>query len=466
MLGEQIQINSNNSEFKLRSTFPENGDSVRKWRGMKFLKLIVIFLTLILIGHSADIVTVTLISPEPGGRLEQPEVILEGLVSDYSVKEVKILLNQQEVRFIPVTNGFFTTDLFLDERVNRLTIYGATPDRKYFRQEFSFINMLERERTVEERVPPSIIISGLKEDEFKIISPADFSKLKVLIQDNADSVVQCGYVLNDSPPVYLKWNKGEIALDLLLDATVSHNLHVFAIDGDGNKTTANYHFRVEPLDCSLAIEPSIGLFETVPITLQARVNGGMKPLKYHYQLIDGTGRKIEKHSTQISEKVSLDGLKTAGKFKGYLRVVDSRGIDTQCESSEVAHFFSAREPTKLKVMTPIRFQSIEQELRLELIPPTRGGEVVVLLKEYDPQSGFTGQVWKALGRKKLESRGFKKDWQIRFSRRVPPGNYMMKISFAVQGESLIFTDTIPINVARSKDDTVDLLEEILRDELE
>lgn len=420
----------------------------------------------ICLGYCTESIDVTLISPEPGETVGQTEVTLEGLISDYSVKEVKILLNQQEVRFVPVQNGFFTANLLLDARLNRLTVYGATPDRKYFRQEFQFINALEREKTIEERVPPSIFVSGLLENQFKILSPADYSKLGVTIQDNGDSIVQCGYVLNDSPPVYFKWTKGEIPMQLPLEETVSYNLHVFAIDTDGNKTTANYHFRVEPLDCVLSLSPSFGLFETVPVRVEAQVEGGMKPLKYYFQVMDGAGRKIEKQSDQSSATISMEDFKKPGKFRAYLKVVDARGIDVKCESREEANYFSAQEPTKLKVMTPIRFQSIQQDLNFELIPPTHGGEVVVLLKEYDPQSGFTGQVWKALGRKTLKSKSLQKDWSIRFSRRVPPGDYMMKISFAVSGNNLSFTDTIPINVARSEDDTVDLLQEILRDELE
>ena len=435
---------------------------------MKYPSALKIFCAYLLLTFSfASEVEVTLISPEPGEAVKHREVQLEGLVNDYSVSEIKVLLNDQEVRFLPVRNGFFSGTLHFDQRRNRLTLYGATADRRYFRREFQFINQLEREKSLEERVPPEIFLSGFTQDRFQILSPRQYSELSVRVQDNNDSIVQSGYVLNDQEPVYLKWNKGLIPLNLEKQyGKSSYNLHIFAIDGDGNKTTANFHFRVEPLECELSIGPGIGLYETVPVEFHAKVKGGLGDLKMHYELSDGKGRRKEKSSARVTERIYLKDFDLPGVFRGSLRVVDSNGIDVVCQSKEEVLFYSSRHPRKLKVAAPIHFESIQQNLQFEVIPPNKGGELTLLLKEHDPQSGFTGQVWKTLGRKSLRSKAYQKDWKVRFERRVPPGDYLMKLSFAIQGKGLDFTETIPVVVTRSKDDTVDLLEEILRDELE
>ena len=412
-----------------------------------------------------DEIQVTLISPEPGVEVRSDEVLLEGLISDLSVTEVKVLVNEKEVEFLEVKNGYFSGKVTFDLRTNRLTLYGASANRRYFRQEFEFVNGQKRERSLEERVPPKIQLIGLEKDTFKILSPRQYSELSLVFEDNRASVIQCGYVLNDQKPVYLDWKKKPLLLKLPLDQNRrSYLLHVFAIDGDGNKTTSNYHFRVEPLKCTLSIGPPMGLYESTPVQLRSVVKGGLGKIKRHYELKGQKGRSKKKSSLRSRETISLNGYDLPGVFRGLLRVVDSNGIDATCESKQEVQYYSSRHPRLLTVPTPVHFESIHQEFGFSVVPPVLGGEVTILLKHQDPQSGFTGKIWKTLGRQALESKGFKRDWKVVFKRRVPPGDYLMKLSFVLHGTGPDFTETIPVVVTRASDDTVDLLEEILRDE--
>ena len=107
---------------------------------------------------------------------------------------------------------------------------------------------------------------------------------------------------------------------------------------------------------------------------------------------------------------------------------------------------------------------MSQRLAFSIQPPIRKGEITVLLKKNDEINGSVGQQWKVLGRQELKSSKYKRYWTFQLRKRVPVGQYMMKLSMALGEGQLEFSETMPIAVTRSTDDTADLLQEILKGE--
>ena len=327
-------------------------------------------------------IEVTLISPELGQEVDSADVELEGLVNDLSVKEVKVLVNSQEVQFVPVNKGYFQRKLNFDQRENRLTIYGANFDRKYFRYEFTYINSSKAKKTLEQKVPPILKLNHLQEGKFKILSPREYETLEMTAHDNSDDIVQLGYVLNDGAPVYLKYVRRPINLNLERDRSrKSSYLHLFAIDGDGNKTVKNFHFRVEHMECSLKIMPEYGIYADTPLIFKARVQGGSGKVKKQYIAISSDGMRDEKKASGSRTKLSLKHHKIYRTFMGRLELTDSNGVEARCDAKEKVHFYPAEHPAHFEISNKSKFESMSQRLAFSIQPPIRKGEITVLLKK-------------------------------------------------------------------------------------
>jgi len=410
-------------------------------------------------------IELTLISPEPGQAVEMDTVVLEGLISDLSVTEVKVLVNSQAVRFISVEKGYFEGKLFLDQRVNRVTFYGANARREYFRTEFEFINQLKRKKTISERIAPRISLNYLEGNRFKILSPVQFQTLKLTLWDNKNDISQVGLIWNHSNPVYLDGNQSQILLKLKPMASLkSYDLHVFAIDGDGNRSRANYHFRVERLKCELSLEPEMGLFEATPIRLEAEIYGGSGEIKKIFSLKTAKGLGASKRSTSSMMSFQVAETSLEDRFMGHLQLLDENGIEATCTSTSTAHLFSMRMARKVLFSEVSKLESVRQVIKVAVTPPVRQARFRVFLKSHDPVSGFSQRDWKTLGNRRLKSSRYRRDWTLELRKRVRPGTYLLKMSVELSGGEVQFTELIPVTIVRSLDDDQDLLEEILRDE--
>lgn len=104
-------------------------------------------------------IEVTLISPEIQLGVNIDEVLIEGLVNDLSINEIKILINSQEVQFVPVIKGYFKRMANFSQRNNLLTIYGSNSEKNLFRFEFNIINHSKRQKTIEETVARSTLVT-------------------------------------------------------------------------------------------------------------------------------------------------------------------------------------------------------------------------------------------------------------------------------------------------------------------
>ncbi|MCJ8346513.1 hypothetical protein MJH12_13295, partial [bacterium] len=141
---------------------------------MFYIRLICFYLCLFLsffVCICSNNLEMTLISPEIGTHVSQDSIVLEGLVSDLNIEEVKVLINSQKVQFVKVKSGYFHREILFDQRVNHLVLYGANKKREYFRKEFVFINRSRRKKTKEELIKPEFFLNSLKPDQFKTLSP-------------------------------------------------------------------------------------------------------------------------------------------------------------------------------------------------------------------------------------------------------------------------------------------------------
>ena len=123
-------------------------------------------------------IEVTLISPDVSVGVETGEVDLEGLVNDLSVREVKLLINAQDVQFVPVIKGYFNKKYICWKDLIVLRYTAQIQFREAFRYEFNIINNSQREKSLDERIPPEIQLNYLQEDIFKVISPNEFEGLQ------------------------------------------------------------------------------------------------------------------------------------------------------------------------------------------------------------------------------------------------------------------------------------------------
>jgi hypothetical protein len=410
-------------------------------------------------------IEITLISPTLGEEVEIDTVVLEGLVSDLSVTEIKVLVNSQPLQFVPVRKGYFEGKLFLDQRVNRVTLYGANASREYFRQEYEILNKLKRKKSISERIAPRISLNHLEVNQFKILSPVQFAKLNLNLWDNKDEVVQVGYTWNDSDPVYLRWKGSPIDLNLKPYASLqSYFLHIFAIDGDGNQSRANFHFRVEKLECELSVSPLLGLFESTPVHLEARISGGKGVVKKIFSIKSRQGVSYSKESTTAQVSFQIPEIEMQEKFTTSLHLVDENSIHATCSASNEVHLFSERMPRIVEFSNISKLESVRQILNFRITPPVRRGRVKLFLKSHDPITGFSQRDWKTLGLHRLQSPQYRREWTLELRKRVRPGNYLLKMSLELSGNKIQFTEMIPVTVVRSANDDVDLLQEILRDE--
>ena len=69
-----------------------------------------------------------------------------------------------------------------------------------------------------------------------------------------------------------------------------------------------------------------------------------------------------------------------------------------------------------------------------------------------------------MGRKNFEANSLQQFWKVLLRRRVPVGKYQMKLSVVSDLSDIIFTEKVKVEVTKSKDDSEDLLQEILRGE--
>ena len=80
--------------------------------------------------------------------------------------------------------------------------------------------------------------------------------------------------MNDDTPVYLPRNKRFVRLEIERSSlSKSIELLIYAIDGDGNRATKRYHFRVEDLGCKLSVSPEYGIYSKTPVRFHATVKG-------------------------------------------------------------------------------------------------------------------------------------------------------------------------------------------------
>lgn len=411
-------------------------------------------------------IEVTLISPEIELGINIDEILIEGLVNDLTVDEVKILINSQEVQFVPVIKGYFKRMANFSERDNLLTIYGTNSQKKIFRFEYQITNHSKRKKTVEEKVAPIVEVNYLDENNFNILSPVDFEDLTLEAYDNNNDIIQLAYILDNSPPVYLpsKNKRTKLGLRNNLIGRQSSTLIVYAIDGDGNKTQKRYHFRIENLRCNLSISPPYGIFENNSVIFKSTINGGKGNIQKLFMLDGSDGSQIT-HETMLSNsRISLASQKVHVDYRGTLQIKDENGITAKCTSPQKIHFYPRNHPINFQVVKGTKLQSIRQSIQISIEPPIIRGDVNILLKSQQTDSPSIGDNWKVLGRKKLNSEGLKRFWEINLTKKVPPGYYLMKLSLSTDTSDIIFSDKKRIEVIRSVDDTQDLLQEILRGE--
>lgn len=416
--------------------------------------------------NEEDEIEITLISPIVSEGVRTDKVALEGLINDLSVEELKVVVNDQPIQFVQVKKGYFQGTLNLDERENHVVLYGATFERKYFRFEARIINYSRKVKTLEQRIAPKLSLNHLNPEEFKVLSPAQYETMTVQLTDNGEKILQLGYVLDNGAPVYLDPDlKKPVALRLPNPSGKSSTLEVFAMDGDKNKVIQKYHFRLEQLECSVRIGPRYGIFERTPVSMKVRVKGGKAPLEYFYRLRSAAGGFIEKQSSRKTENISLRGkFDSAVRLKGEVLVRDSQGIDAICRARDTLSFYPQEHPRLFQLSKRTKLESTKQSLLFSIEPPVMGGEMTILLKWNDPFHGVSGQEWKVLGRHKLQSNGYQRFWKFDLDKRVPVGNYLMKLSMVLGNDQLTFTETMPVEVTRAQDDTRDLLQEILAGE--
>ena len=412
-------------------------------------------------------IEVTLITPDATAGIDIGEVDLEGLVNDLSVAEVKLLINDQEVQFVPVIKGYFSKKVYFAERENLLTIYGSNAARDVFRFEYRIINHSQREKSIEEQIAPKLNLNYLKEGIFKILSPYEYENVQVEISDNKNDIVQLAYIVNDEAPVYLSRKQRFIRLDMgrfILRRSGSVQLVVYAIDGDGNKTVKTYHFRVENLSCKLSFYPEYGIYAETPIKFRSTIRGGVGKINKYFTLTDESGAQVVHQTFDSISEFFLEGRKVKSEFKVALRIVDENGIEATCKAQSILKFYPNDYPRTFTVLPQTKFQSTGQDLYFSIEPPVRQGEITVLLKPHDSQALYLGREWKVLGREKFESSALNRFWNVKLRRKVPPGKYQMKLSTLSALSEIAFTEKIVIDVTKSVDDTEDLLQEILRGE--
>ncbi|MBW7875297.1 MAG: hypothetical protein H3C47_04845 [Candidatus Cloacimonetes bacterium] len=427
-----------------------------------------LFMTVFVCFCAGSEIEVTLISPEPRISSGDSRVELEGLVSDLTVKEFRIIVNSQSDRFIAVDKGYFKGIVDLDQRENKIMIFGANQQRKQFRAEFTVVNEVFREKTEDQKIAPFLEVQGLTPDKFQILSTLQYLNLELLATDNRGEIVQVGYVFNGEKPVYLRLNDSSRArLNLPKDLSrLSQSLHVFALDNDGNRSSLNFHFRVDHLDCDLLFTPQVGIFGVTPIVLSSRVTGGTEPVKKKFSIRASGDIEILSKESQESD-VLLQPEVNFGKtvFYAQLDLVDKNGIEGRCTSKERGLLYPQEFPRQFHVLSA-RLETIKQSLSFQMEPPIQKGEVSVLLKKNDPLQGMSQEEWKVLGSISLNSSTPRTNWESSLTQRVPVGPYLMKLSFASGTQSqMSFTQTTQVLVTRSMHDSVDLLQGILREEL-
>ncbi|MCO4783813.1 MAG: hypothetical protein KC646_15910 [Candidatus Cloacimonetes bacterium] len=407
----------------------------------------------------------TLISPEIGTQLSQDTIILEGLVSDLSIEEIKVLINSQKVQFVKVKKGYFNQEVLFDQRVNSLVIYGANQNRDYFRKEFIFINVSRRKKTKEEMIKPDFYLNSLKPDTFKTLSPSEYKNIVVNLSDNNSKTLQFAYIFNDDKPKYFQKSPGEFLLNLPNPkGKKSLYLNIFTIDDDSNKVSKNYHFRVEHLECEAEISPPLGLYGITPVEVKLDVEGGFGTVKRHLTLLGQDGEHHEATITADSYQFNLDSQKYKSIYKLLVEVVDENKISSKCVSNRRVIRYAKNSPRNFRIGKRTKLQTIKQKFEFKVEPPIKWGEVTVLLKKKDSVSSYLGQTWRNLGTIDFKSKTYKRLFRKNMRKSVSAGKYLMKLSLVLGADVVSFTEAREIEVTRSEDDTADLLQEILRDE--
>jgi hypothetical protein len=207
------------------------------------------------------------------------------------------------------------------------------------------------------------------------------------------------------------------------------------------------------------------MFENTDIILRTDIQGGTGDIKREFKLFNRRGFEI---ATQTSEQnISTFRLPDQiyyEELRGELRIEDSNGIEARCQGKNTVHFYPKNHPRLFRIEKS-KFESLKQSLHFSIEPPIKTGTLSILLKNNDPLSGTTGQEWRTLEYIELKSEQYRKFWDINIKKRVPVGEYLMKLSMAFgNDEQMNFTESMPVTVTRSTDDTRDLLYEILRDE--
>ncbi|PCJ21055.1 MAG: hypothetical protein COB02_00255 [Candidatus Cloacimonadota bacterium] len=408
---------------------------------------------------------ITLISPEIGTHLNQDSILLEGLVSDLSIEEIKVLINSQKIQFVKVTKGYFKQEVLFDKRVNHLVLYGANFKRDYFKKEFIFINHSRREKTKDEKIPPELFLNYLEPDVFKTLSPSEYASIKVNLRDNETKKLQFGYIFNDDKPKYFHRLQGEFLLKLPNPkGKKSIYLNIFSIDDDGNRSSKNYHFRVEHLKCSATISPPLGLFGITSVIANIDVEGGMGNIKKRLYLLARDGERHDVTILDNKHEFKLDSQHYKKIYKLSVEVEDENGIISKCISKKRVIRYSKNSPRNFRIGKRTKLQTIKQKFHFKIEPPIKWGEVIVLLKKKDQVSGYLGQAWRTLGNLKLNSKSYKRSFLKTMRKSVSSGKYLMKLSLVLGADTVNFSESTEVEVTRSEDDTVDLLQEILRDE--
>jgi hypothetical protein len=330
------------------------------------------------------------------------------------------------------------------------------------------VNEVFREKTPEQKIAPFLEVSGLVPNKFQILSTLQYLNLELLALDNYGEIVQVGYVFNAEKPVYLKLNESSRArLDLPKNFNrLSQSLHIFALDNDGNRSSLNFHFRVDQLDCELLFAPKMAIFGRTPIQVSAKISGGSPPIQRKFSVRASGDLEIvsqESASDDVLFVPSVDFGRTV--FYAQLDLVDKNGIEGQCKSTDRGLLYPQNYPRQFHVLSA-RLETIRQNFSFQMEPPIEEGQVSVLLKKNDPLRGMTQEEWKVLGSISLSSSSPKTHWESSLTQRVPEGPYLMKLSFASASQSqMSFTQTTQVLVTRSIHDSVDLLQGILREEL-
>jgi hypothetical protein len=411
-------------------------------------------------------IEITLISPE-SETVSKSEILLEGLITDITVTEMKLMVNQKELEYLPVKKGYFAKPIRLDQRENHVALFGANFKREHFRKEYLFINKSIPEKSPEEKVPPRLELNHLKPDSFTVLGSERFHDLKVRYWDNKGKITQLAYIVDDGKPQYIQPDDTGIAsLKLLTDPyRASHLLHIYAIDEDNNKTSHNYHFRIENMTCNVQVIPLMGYEEKTLLFPYLKIKGGKEPYAQEFYFIDERGTKETLTTSSTTPMFMPAARNKVSEIFTSAKVTDSNGVTASCKASVPTTLYPVNHPLTIEIKK-IQFESNRQEAILSIEPPVKSLEAGIMLKKNDSLTGVTGEEWKFLANVKAPaSDNYKRYWTIVTEKRLQVGDYLLKMSVASEGFSeLKFTRSLKIHVSRAANDDMDLLQQILQSE--